>query len=277
MKFRKYQALGNTYLVLQDRQDFSLEASGVSRVCDWRYGVGADGILLPGTKDNEFAVRIINPDGSEAEKSGNGLRIFSRFLWDTAQVGNEKFSISTAGGRVFSQVLEQGRSVEISMGRANFSSTAVPINVSTERALDFPIALRGIPLRINAVSMGNPHCVIFMDEVNPELAHSLGPELERHPLFPERTNVQFVRVVDRSNIQVEIWERGAGYTLSSGTSSCAAASVAHLHGFCDDAVSVHMPGGTMQIRISERFDVVMRGPVQFIGTVDLDPECLLMS
>jgi diaminopimelate epimerase len=277
VKFRKYQALGNTYLVLLDGQEFSLEGPEISRVCDWRYGIGADGILLPGRRDNGFAIRIINPDGSEAEKSGNGLRIFSRYLWDTAQLDDEKFDIATAGGRVVSQVLEQGRSVEISMGRANFSSAAVPINVDTERTFNFPIEVRGIPLRINAVSMGNPHCVVFMDQVNPELAQSLGPELERHPLFPERTNVQFVRVIDRSNIQVEIWERGAGYTLSSGTSSCAAASVAHLHGFCDKAISVHMPGGIMQIGVGENFEILMRGPVQFIGTVELDPECLLMN
>ena len=278
MKFIKYQALGNDYLVYDEPGELPLQTSEISRICDRHYGIGADGIMvLADRKSDGFGLRIVNPDGSIAEKSGNGLRIFSRYLWDRGYVGEREFSIFTPGGAVSSRVSADGRRVEVAMGRANFSSAAVPVEVAADRALDVPVTIHGQLLRINAVSMGNPHCVTFMDHVDADIAKQLGPELERHRLFTRRTNVQFVKVIDRKNIQVEIWERGAGYTLSSGTSSCAAVAVSRLYDYCDDEVCVHMPGGQLNIRVGNNYDVTMRGAVQLVGSVDIAPECLLID
>ncbi len=274
MKFIKYHAIGNDYIVYAGAENFSLTQQEISRVCDRHYGIGADGILLLTHPEAEhFTLKIINPDGSEAEKSGNGLRIFSRFLWDQKLVGDAPFLVHTQGGVVTAQVLDQGRAVNVSMGVARFEPSPEFPFITVDRAIDYPLIVLGQSLRVNAVSMGNPHCVIFMDQVDAQIAKTLGPVLEQHPLFPNRTNVQFVKVLDRHNIQVEIWERGVGYTLSSGTSSCAAAAVSCLLGFCDQQINVHMAGGTLHIDVDEAFNVSMRGAVQRIAQIDLDSEC----
>jgi diaminopimelate epimerase len=277
MQFIKYHALGNDYLVYAEDAPFTLGVEHIRRVCDRHYGLGADGILvMPARTGSHFQLRIINPDGSEAEKSGNGLRIFARYLHDHAWVAQAWFDILTPGGLVAARVAPDGRSVEVRMGRADFSAPAVPVNVPAERAIGWPVQLEGPggpTLRINAVSMGNPHCVVFPEEVSADVARRLGPLLEQHPLFPRRTNVQFVKVLDRQQLRVEIWERGAGYTLSSGTSSCAAASVSRLLGLCDADVQVRTAGGCLRVHVDDDWQVVMQGAVQRIGQANVDAEC----
>lgn len=272
MHFVKYQALGNDYLVYADDASFALTAQQVGRVCDRHHGIGSDGILLANHSDSAFGLRILNPDGSEAEKSGNGLRIFSRYLWDSGLVADQPFDIVTAGGTVTSQVFDAGRSVEVSMGRAEFACPMIPVLVDAPEALEYPLEIDGVALKINAVSMGNPHCVVLVEQISPGLARRLGPLLENHPLFPRRTNVQFVQWLARDALRVEIWERGAGYTLSSGTSSCAAASVARKLGLCDEHIELHLAGGLLHIRVEDDFQVTMRGAVQRVAGIDLDPE-----
>ena len=300
MKFIKYHALGNDYLVYAEPGPFGLDTAQVTRICDRNFGLGSDGILVlqerpqadalhrpppEGVQPSgeatfagertagHFRLRIINPDGSDAEKSGNGLRIFSRYLWDQGWVKDAWFDILTPGGPVQARVAPGGRSVEVAMGQADFSAPAVPVNVPAERAIDWPVQVLGQEVRINAVSMGNPHCVVFIDPATAETARTLGPQLERHALFPRRTNVQFVKVLDRGHLQIEIWERGAGYTLSSGTSSCAAAAVARLRGYCDASVVVQTAGGRLYIEIGDDWRIFMRGAVQRIGSLVAEPEC----
>lgn len=272
MHFVKYQALGNDYLVYADDASFALTAQQVGRVCDRHHGIGSDGILLANHSDSAFGLRILNPDGSEAEKSGNGLRIFSRYLWDSGLVADQPFDIVTAGGTVTSQVFDDGRSVEVSMGRAEFACPMIPVLVDAPEALEYPLEIDGVALKINAVSMSNPHCVVLVEQTSSGLARRLGPLLENHPLFPRRTNVQFVQWLARDALRVEIWERGAGYTLSSGTSSCAAASVARKLGLCDEHIELHLAGGLLHIRVEDDFQVTMRGAVQRVAGIDLDPE-----
>jgi len=263
MKFRKYHGLGNDYIVV-DARSFTLPLpEEVRRICDRHRGPGSDGILwgpfpAPGA---DFGLRIFNPDGSEAEKSGNGLRIFSRFLWDEGLVGEAPFTILTPGGRVTSQVLEGGRAVRVEMGRVSFHSADIPTAGPPREVLREPLQAGGETLTICAASIGNPHCVVLCDTVSSELAQRLGPLIERHPLFPRRTNVQFMQVLGPGAIRIEIWERGAGYTLASGSSSSAAAAVAHRLGLCGPEITVHMPGGTLEIRIAEGFAITMTGPV----------------
>lgn len=261
MRFDKYQALGNDYLVLEPGE-VDATAPVVRAICDRRRGVGADGVLVEdATPDGRLAVRIVNPDGSEAEKSGNGLRIFARWLWDRGRVADAPFEVTTRGGPVRCQVRDAGRMVFVAMGAASFDSAAIPVVGPRREVVDEALEVAGERLRVTGVTVGNPHCVVFVDAPTEALARRLGPALEAHPSFPRRTNVQFVRVVDRHHVQMEIWERGAGYTLASGTSACAAAAAAVRLGRCDRDVTVAMPGGELAIGVGAGFEVTMLGPV----------------
>lgn len=266
MQFIKYHALGNDYLVLQGKNlhdiepGLDLSPESIRWICDRHRGVGADGILVPTQSLNgKFAtgVRIYNPDGSEAEKSENGLRIFARWLFDRGEVGADPFEIETVGGRVLCQVLDQGRWVQVDMGQVQFGA----IELFSAEGLIGHIA-----------NIGNPHCVIFCEAISAEETIRIGPRIENDLRFPKRTNVQFVRVVDRNNLHIEIWERGAGYTLASGSSSCAACAVAVRLGLCDGDVHVHMPGGTLDVTVSPDFYLRQTGPVKRIAHIDWLPE-----
>jgi len=261
LEFAKYHALGNDYAVLE-RAALPGDATPelVRRVCDRHRGLGADGVLLrePGSPHR---VRIFNPDGSEAEKSGNGLRIYARYLFDRSAVGGERFAVETAGGTVYCEVRDGGRSVTVEMGRLSFASDAIPVLGPRREVLREPIEVAGLALEFSAATLGNPHCVVLRDIVTPEETRALGPLLERDPRFPRRTNVQFVQVLDASRLRLEIWERGAGYTLASGSSACAAAGVAHRLGLCGPYVEVLMPGGSLRIELTPAFDARMTGGV----------------
>jgi diaminopimelate epimerase len=236
--------------------------------------VGSDGILLgPLESDScDFKLRIFNPDGSEAEKSGNGLRIFCRYLWDNEIVFEQPFTIETLGGNVTAQVFDNGLLVKVEMGKVSFVSNEIPVAGEAREVLNETISIKGNDYTFCAATVGNPHCVLPMDEISKELACEIGPDIEVHSNFPNRINVQLLKVLDRNNIQIEIWERGAGYTLASGSSSSAAAAVAHKLGLCDGDITVHMPGGELEISISEDFNIFMKGPVTAVSSGTIDPD-----
>ena len=275
MKFVKYHGLGNDYLVIRpDDIAGDLETSQVQRICDRNYGVGSDGILLgPLHSDKcDFQLRILNPDGSEAEKSGNGLRIFSRYLYDEGLVRETKFTVETLGGTVICHVQDSGKTVSVEMGKVSFLSTLIPVVGEEREVLQEHMEIAGNKFEYCAATVGNPHCVILFEPITPELAQKYGPLIEIDSRFPHRTNVQFLEVLDRQNIRIEIWERGAGYTLSSGSSSTAAAGVAYKLGLCGPNVTVHMPGGDLVISFSKDLAATMTGPVTRIcdGSMDLE-------
>ncbi len=275
MKFYKYHALGNDYIVLDPQdQPLDLTQDRIRIICHRNYGLGSDGILLGPLPSQKapFSLRIFNPDGSEAEKSGNGLRIFCRYLWDRKLVNKQSFPIETKGGLVQCLVLDAGRQVQVEMGRVSFWSPDIPVPGKPREVLQEPITIIETTFLFNGATIGNPHCVIQVENLTPELAKSYGPLLEVHPMFPNRTNVQFLKVLDRHNIRIEIWERGAGYTLASGSSSSAAAAVARKLGLCDSPITVHMPGGQLHITIDENFAVTMTGPVTRIAEGQLSDE-----
>lgn len=275
MKFWKYHALGNDYLVLDPAElSAPLTAGEVKAICHRNFGAGSDGILLGPlpTHAAQFGLRIFNPDGSEAEKSGNGLRIFSRYLWDRQRVGGEEFTVETPGGVVKSIVLDEGRSARVDMGRISFWSDEIPMTGPRREVINERIQVGGRSFTFCAANLGNPHCVLPLPEVSAELAREIGPLIETHPAFPNRTNVQFLRVLNRGNIRIEIWERGAGYTLASGSSSSAAAAVARRLGLCDGLITVHMPGGKLAIQISGDYHIRMTGPVTKVAEGTLSPE-----
>lgn len=264
LEFVRYHALGNDYLVIDPRRHPApFTAAQIRLICHRNFGVGSDGILLGPLPSTEapFGLRIFNPDGSEAEKSGNGLRIFSRYLWDRKLVGAEEFAIETAGGVVRSTVFAGGRMVRVEMGRVSFWSDQIPVAGPRREVLQETITVGGRKFTFCAATVGNPHCVLPLPEISAALAREFGSQLETHANFPNRTNVQFLQVLDRANIRIEIWERGAGYTLASGSSSSAAAAVAHRLGLCDDRITVHMPGGQIAIEIGGDAAIRMTGPV----------------
>jgi diaminopimelate epimerase len=275
MRYTKYHGLGNDYLVMRP-DDLGAEPGGrqVRRICDRNFGIGSDGILLGPLpcQGNRFRLRIFNPDGSEAEKSGNGLRIFSRYLWDQGLVGERSFSIETLGGMVVCQVHHGGKAVTVEMGEVSFLSTRIPLTGAEREVLRERLQIEGRSFEYCAATVGNPHCVILCEAISPELARKYGPLIETDARFPNRTNVQFLQVVDRGNIRIEIWERGAGYTLASGSSSTAAAAVARRLGLCDSDITVQMPGGQLSIRLSATFAATMTGPVTRVceGIIDME-------
>ena len=277
MKFHRYHALGNDYLVLRASDyEAALTSQLSQRICHRNFGIGSDGILVHEDREPSatFRLRIINPDGSEAEKSGNGLRIFARYLWDSKLVADAPFHVDTAGGRVTCVVSQQGRLVTVDMGKVSFDSAVIPVQGEPREVLNEELTINGTTIRFCAATVGNPHCVVTNLPSTEANARVFGPLLETDPLFPNRTNVQFLKVIDRSTISIEIWERGAGYTLASGSSSSAAAAVAHRLGLVDSDVTVQMPGGRIRIEISPDFAIRMEGPVTRVGTLELDREAI---
>lgn len=256
----KYQALGNDYLVLDLPADLGRIVPLLPRLCDRHLGVGSDGLLAFDPRDR--SVRIFNPDGSEAEKSGNGLRIAAchavlrhgagrRFELRTADRANPVRVVGVTGGRVVS---------ELDIGRARFEPDRwVFIDTAAGQAC------------CRLVSVGNPHCVVFGEPVTPERCRELGPLLECDPAFPNRTNVQLAEVLDRKRAHIEIWERGAGYTLASGTSASAVAAVLIHMELTESTLEVAMPGGSLSIRQRASGELVQSGPAErvFTATVDL--------
>jgi diaminopimelate epimerase len=277
MRFTKYHALGNDYLVL-DPVDAPVLPSDkeIVTICHRNFGLGSDGILYGPLKTDKanFGLRIINPDASEAEKSGNGLRIFARYLRDSDHVRTEPFTVDTPGGVVTCVVNEDASSITVDMGTVSFDAAVIPVNDIEGDVVDKSIELDGKTYTFYAATIGNPHCVLPLDEIDADIAHKLGPLIEKHPIFPNRTNVQFLKAIDDKNIQIEIWERGAGYTLASGSSSSAAGAVARRMGLVGDDITVHMPGGKIQLHIDDAYAVRMTGPATRVGTYVLDPDCL---
>jgi diaminopimelate epimerase len=278
MHFHKYHALGNDYLVLDPREcppGTPPKPEHIRVICHRNFGVGSDGILwgpLPSTTA-DFGLRIFNPDASEAEKSGNGLRIFSRFLWDQRLVKTSRFTIETPGGVVEAEIRD-GQLITVAMGRVSFESADIPVAGPPREVINERIAIQDRTFTFCAATIGNPHCVIRLPEVSAEHARRYGPDIERHPYFPNRTNVQFMQVLDRGNLRLEIWERGAGHTLASGSSASAASAVAHKLGLVDREVTVHMPGGQLSIAIGADYSIQLTGPVVKVAEGTIAPEML---
>ena len=252
--FVKSHGLGNDYLVVDPANlPFDLTPEAVRLICHRNLGVGSDGILAVATAaSGDFALRIWNPDGSEAEKSGNGVRIFAKYLRDHGYTEQDRFVVSTPGGEVPVELERDAGRVAIvrgNLGKARFD----PLE---------EIVFDDARFTVSSLSIGNPHCVIVVADVATVDLRRLGPMIERHPAFPNRTNVQFAQVVSRAEAKIVIWERGAGETMASGSSSAAVAAALYRLGLVDREVTLTMPGGQLQITIDEAMDLWMRGPVE---------------
>ena len=275
MDFHKYHALGNDYIVIDpNRNEISLTEANIQRICHRNFGIGSDGILYgPLFDGGKISLKILNPDGSEAEKSGNGIRIISKYLFDESYVEGNRFRLQTLGGEVAVEILDdQARRIKVDMGTVTFVSDEIPVNGERRDVVDETLTVRDEEFKVTCASVGNPHCVIPMPEISKEMALKLGPPVEIHPLFPNKINVQLLKVIDRGNIQIEIWERGAGYTLASGSSSCAAASAAHKLGHVDSELTVHSPGGQIEIEIKSDGHIFMTGGVTGVMSGQFKPD-----
>jgi diaminopimelate epimerase len=278
--FFRGHGLGNDYVVMDPKElSFTLTPSAIEAICNRHWGLGSDGILaVVPSKTADFGLRIFNPDGSEAEKSGNGLRIFSRYLHATGRIKKTRFTVETKGGLVTIALHLDRRgdasSVTVEMGRASFIPSALPCTLPVEELLEQSIDAAGRSLKFTGVSVGNPHCVIFRktgDSWSREELLALGPALEHHPIFPKRTNVQLAVPTGAKELTILIWERGAGETQASGSSSCAAASAAVRLGLVRSPVTVKMPGGILTIEVDEDFSLTMKGPVAEVARGSLSP------
>ncbi len=275
MDFYKYHALGNDYIVIDPNKiDVSLSPDNIRLICHRNFGIGSDGILYgPIFGSEKMKLRILNPDGSEAEKSGNGIRIFSKYLLDAGYITSRTFKLITLGGEVTIEITDSSIPlITVKMGAVTFQSDLIPVAGSSREVIQNDLLIDSVPLKMTCLSIGNPHCIIPMPNISKEIASALGPRIETHQMFPNRINVQFLKVLDRQNIQIEIWERGAGYTLASGSSSCAAASAAYRLGLTNETMKVHMPGGKIDISIQPNGDVYMTGSVSNVMEGRFAPE-----
>lgn len=276
----KSHGLGNDYIVLnQAEMSFELNEKVIQVLCDVHYGIGSDGILLKVNSEKaDFGLKIYNPDGSEAEKSGNGLRIFAKYLYDYGHTTERRFTIETLGGIVTAEVTretnELANQVKVDMGKAIFNSHQIPVICDESECFEHPLNIIDETYLINCVSVGNPHCVILCDQLSVAEIKKYGSEIENHPLFPNRINVQFAKVISEKEVDILIWERGAGYTLASGSSSCAVAAVMVKKGLTDRKLAVKMPGGTLQIEIDEDWNIRMEGGVREIASGYLSDELI---
>jgi len=226
----------------------------------------------------DFGFRVYNPDGSEAEKSGNGLRIFCKYLYDYGFATTRKFSVETLTDIVYADIIEkkEGKAmlIRVDMGKAKFVSREIPVSSDLPEFIGQKIIAGDKEYEVNCVSVGNPHCVVIKDVLDEQEIRKYGPLLENHPMFPNRINVQFAKVLSDHNAQILIWERGAGFTLASGSSSCAASSVLVKKGLIKGDLTMHMLGGTLKIEIDKDYNIRMTGEVREIARGVLGSELL---
>ncbi len=278
--FVKSHGLGNEYIVLDSENiSFNLSNKAIKRICNVHFGIGSDGILLKVLSDKaDFGLKIYNPDGSEAEKSGNGLRIFCKFLYDYKFINSKSFSVETPGGIIKAEIIEEengkAKIIKVDMGRAIFSSRDIPVDSDKNEFIGEKITALDKDYEVNCVSVGNPHCVIIKDDLDIDEIKKYGPVIENHHMFPNRINVQFAKVTSKNTADVLIWERGAGYTLASGSSSCAVACILVKSGLTDRKLSIKMQGGTLRIEIDNTWNIQMTGEVREIASGILSGELI---
>ena len=275
MRFIKFHGFGNDYIVFEAEQLAGIKtlAEFARSVCDRHYGAGADGIAIVGRAENEradFAVRIFNPDGTEAGLSGNGTRSAAAYLYYRKMWKDDQLRLATRAGiklyRLLERIGEGHYWFEAELGQPRFNSASIPMltSVPLERVIDYALDIEGKAIGVTALLMGNPHCCIFVEQFDELDWRGIGRALQSHAQFPERTNVVFVRVIDRLNIELRIWERGVGETLSSGTGACAATVAAIINQKIERRIKVEMPGGRIEVEWREDGEVVMTGRADIV-------------
>ena len=270
MKFTKMQGLGNDYVYVNCLQEQVKNPSEVAvKVSDRHFGIGSDGlILINPSKVADFEMEMYNADGSRGEMCGNGIRCVAKYVYDYGLTDKTSISVETLGGiKYLDLTVEDGKVklVKVDMGKPILTPTQIPIVAEGDRVIDEPIEVGNVTYRMTAVSMGNPHTVVFVDDVQHLEIEKIGPLFENHERFPKRINTEFVKVIDRKTVQMRVWERGSAETLACGTGACAVAVACILNGLTEDEVTVHLLGGDLQIFWDREKDTVfMTGPAEVV-------------
>ena len=271
----RYHGLGNDYVVFDpNKNEFELTPESVVMICNRNAGLGSDGILEgPILKEEGMYVKIWNPDGSVSRTSGNGVRIFAKYLKDASYVQKKNFKLLTASGEAEVTFLnEDGSRLRVSMGKLSFWSDDIPVTGERREVINEDMVFGRTLYPVTCATIGNPHCIIPMREISKHLVCKIGEYAEMARYFPHRVNTQIMKVIDKENVAIEIYERGAGYTLASGTGACAAAGVAYKLGMTNNKVIVHMPGGELIVEIEDDWTVYMTGDVFYVAKISLSNE-----
>lgn len=280
ISFSKYQGLGNDFILIDNRSSDTpiIEPEEAIIWCDRHFGIGADGVIfvLPGQNGCDYSMRIFNSDGSEPEMCGNGIRCMAKFIADLEGKVDlaVTYKIHTLAGTITPEVLDEGQ-VQVDMGEPHLAAAAIPttLGMVDDQVINQSIEVDGKSWTVTCVSMGNPHCITFVDDANAISLATLGPKFEHHPVFPQRTNTEFVQVIRPDYLRMRVWERGAGITLACGTGACATVVAGVLTGKSDQRCTVELPGGYLHIEWSQADNrVYMTGPAELVFKGEVAPE-----
>ncbi len=276
MQFTKMHGIGNDFVVVDSLKHTYTEEEipAMSRfLCDRRFGVGGDGLILVlPSKQGHAMMRMFNPDGSEAEMCGNGIRCFAKYVYDHQIVPETNINVETLAGIKYLKLSLKGGKVSevcVDMGTPELSPELIPVKADMNPVIGLPLKVAGRKLDITCVSMGNPHAIIFTDDVDVIPLEKLGPQIETHKIFPKKTNVHFVQVISTNEIKMRTWERGAGITLACGTGACSCAVASHLNKLTGRSMLIHLPGGDLQVEWAGDNRVLMTGPAEEVFSGEL--------
>ena len=275
LSFTKMHSLGNDFVLLDGvRRPFHLGRDHIQHLADRHRGIGCDQLIVaePGRNGADFSIRIFNTDGSQAEQCGNGARCFAKFLHDEGLTDQTRLVVDT-GSRLIQLEIEDDWQVVVDMGAPGFEPGALPFDAQDEANV-YQLDVAGETVEISAISLGNPHAVLLVDDVDTAPVERLGPAIERHSRFPQRTNVGFACPITRAKIRLRVWERGVGETLACGSGACAAAVACHRLGRIDEEIEVELPGGIASVRWSGQGPVFLRGPAVTVYRGEIDPDAL---
>jgi len=274
IEFTKYHGLGNDFILIDNRCALTplITPEMAIRMCDRHFGIGADGVIfaLPGQEGTDYTMRIFNSDGSEPEMCGNGIRCLAAFLTELEGISRSKdyYLIHTLAGVIRPQLTDDGQ-VRVDMGSPRLLAQEIPTTLAPvdSKVINLPLEIADQNWHITCVSMGNPHCITFVEDVASIPLEIIGPQFEHHPVFPQRTNTEFIQVVNRSHLKMRVWERGAGITLACGTGACASLVAGVLNNLCDRMATIELPGGNLEIEWSETDQrIYMTGPAERVFT-----------
>jgi diaminopimelate epimerase len=286
IEFAKYHGLGNDFILIDNRHSSepAIAPEQAVDLCDRHFGIGADGVIfaLPGQNDADYTMRIFNSDGSEPEMCGNGIRCLAKFIADLeaseihpqppqasgGSASKTEYRIDTGAGVIITELRSDGQ-VKVDMGVPRLLAAEIPTTLAAPDAkvIDVPLEVAGKSWSVTCVSMGNPHCITFVEDVSAVALETVGPQFEHNPAFPQRTNTEFIQVIRSDYVKMRVWERGAGVTLACGTGACAAVVAGVLVGKCDRATAVELPGGILEIEWAEVSGrIYMTGPAQRVFT-----------
>lgn len=280
IQFTKMQGLGNDFIIIDFEEYKKLEIEEkdlgelAKKLCHRNFGIGADGLIIvnPNTTQTDIGWFFYNSDGTTAQMCGNGIRCFARYVYDKKLIDKKIFSVETLAGAIVPELVNEN-TVKVNMSKPILEPNKIPSLITHN--INFDLILEEKTFKANAVSMGNPHCIIFTDEDTKQMALKYGRQIETHAIFPEKTNVEFVKVLSRSEINLDVWERGCAITMACGTGACASVVAAILNDLCDNKVKVNLPGGSLIIEWDGSYentheDVFMSGPAEYVFTGEID-------